>query len=454
MFSGSNSSSVDIHVSPEQSVLSPVVYFIGPQGDVFPISVNHNTVEYGLPLGIEIDVKGKSGVGDPTGTASITIDDVTDVGRIPLAQGASGFSGFPQLNPLPGKHRLTISYSGDNSFLPAVQQIPFSVDKGIALSNISVVPAVVTEGTPVEIYVGLAPVSNTAMNPTGTVDLWDNGQHLAGPLQLVQYGIFGATAQVAYEAHLSAAGFHTISLTYSGDSNFGAGLSFSHPFTVTVNPATGALARVTFEQKPSAVTVGQAVNYVMTVRPVKANGPLPTGTVTLISLDGFTQSPPVPLINGNATFTQPYYATGDFLNAVSYSGDSNYSAADSPSLFTLVKQLVPTVHLTTASAVVSDSIPTSITVQVVGQPKNPNLEVPLGAVRFFDSVNGGREHGLGGPQYLTIGNGGNAIYTMPVLLAKGMHIIRAQYLGTQSLPYTDPNDWAPASSNEVTVMAK
>lgn len=250
-------------------------------------------------------------------------------------------------------------------------------------------------------------------------------------------------------------GFNKLILTYSGDANYLTELTFFHAATVTVNAATGPLVNVTFEQNPAACTAGQSVNYVMTVRPAKAGGPVPTGTVTLISVDGFTQSPAIPLVNGNATFTQPYFATGDFLNAASYSGDSNYSAANSRSLFTLVKQLTPTAHLTAAAAVVRAGQRTSVTVQVVGQLNNPNLTVPDGLVQFFDRIDGGRERALGSPQFLTIGNGGNAIYTMPVVLPAGTHVIRAQYLGTQtSAAEPNPNDWTPTSSNLVTVFAK
>jgi len=453
MFSASNSNSVEIHISPEESVVNPMLYYLGSDGTPFAISDNNYHVSYGSPLGMQVDVKGASGTGAPTGKVHITADDKTAVGTIPLGQGASGFNPVPQFNPLPGPHRLNLSYSGDNSFLPAVQGFSFTVDKGAVQAGIDTYPAVVTEGEPVNVYMALF---GGGVNPTGTVDLWDNGHHLAGPLPLALNGIYGSgIPQATYLAKSLPVGFDKLTLTYSGDANYLPGLPFFHAATITVNAATGPLVNVTFEQIPAACIVGQSVNYVMTVRPAKAGGPVPTGMVTLISVDGFSQSPAIPLVNGNATFTQPYFATGDFLNAASYSGDSNYSAANSRSLFTLVKQLTPTAHLTAAAAVVRAGQQTSVTVQVVGQPNNPNLTVPDGLVQFFDRVNGGPQRALGSPQFLTIGNGGNAIYTMPVVLSVGTHVIRAQYMGTQtSLAFPNPNDWTPASSNQVTVLVK
>jgi large repetitive protein len=458
MFASSDSNQLAIRVVPEESALSPVVYSMLIDGVPVPISALGNAIFYGFPLAFEIDVKGKSGIGSPTGRATITLDDSTVVGTIPLAQGATGFTYYPQLNPLPGPHHLTISYNGDDSFQPAIQAVHFAVKKGIPEYFIDTVPSTVTEGTPVKVFMTLIPAlplsSNTPVPPTGTIDLWDNSKHLAGPFQLADHGLFGNVSQASYSAHLPA-GSHALSLTYSGDANYASSFFLKRSFYVTVNSAMGAGTKVTFEQNPGTIMVGQSVSYVMTVRPAKDGAPMPTGTVTLISIDGLIQSPPIPLVNGNATFTQPYYASGLFLDDVSYSGDSNYSPANSPSLLTNVTQLVPTVRLTAAARIVHRSKPTSVTVSVIGEPKNPNLAIPAGLVRFYDAVDGGPEHSLGSAQYLTIGNGGNAIYTLPLNLPTGTHVIRAQYLGSKTSPLIgDPNDWSPASSNLVSVSVR
>jgi hypothetical protein len=296
--------------------------------------------------------------------------------------------------------------------------------------------------------------SNTPLAPTGTIDLWDNGQHLGGPFTLAQTGLFGNVGQASTTVQL-AAGVHPLSLTYSGDSNYQAGSFLKHTFEVTVPSPTGALARVTLEQNPGTVTVGQAVNYTMTVRPTKTGGPVPTGTVTLVSVDGFTQSSPIPLVHGNATFTQLYNGSGIFLDNASYSGDHNYSPENSGNLLTTVTRLVPAVTLTAAASTLRSGERTSVSVSVIGQPNNPSLAIPAGLVRFYDSVNGEAEHPLGAAQYLTIGNGGNPIYTQPLDLTAGTHVIRAEYLGSNTSPFWgDPNDWAPASSNKVTVLVQ
>lgn len=453
MFSASSSNGVEIQISPEKSVLTTMLYYLGIDGTPFPVSDNNYHFAYGSPLGLQVDVQSLSGVGAPSGRVQVTADNKIAVGTIPLGQGASGFAPLPQFNPQPGAHSLSLRYSGDNSFLPVVQPFSFTVDKGSAVAGMDTYPAVATEGEPVKVYVSLF---GGGANPTGTVELWDNGKHLAGPLPLGLNGIYGSgTPQISYLAKSLPVGLNRLTLTYSGDANYTTGLPFFHGAAVTVNAAKGPLVNVTIEQNPATCLVGQSVNYVMTVRPVNPGGPIPTGTVTIISVDGFTQSPSIPLVNGNATFTQPYLATGDFLNAASYSGDSHYSPADSRSVFTLVKQLTPTAHLTAAAAVVRAGEQITLTVQVVGQPNNPNLTVPDGLVQFFDKIDTNPERPLGPPQFLTIGNGGTAIYSLPFVPSVGTHTIRAQYLGTRtSIAQPNPNDWTPVSSNQVTLLAK
>jgi hypothetical protein len=136
------------------------------------------------------------------------------------------------------------------------------------------------------------------------------------------------------------------------------------------------------------------------------------------------------------------------LNGVvaEYSGDSNYSASNSAFAITNVTPGTPTVSLIAAAATVAAGTRTSVTVSTLGMPSNPNVSLPYGQVVFFDSVNGA-ERRLGiGNQFLTTGNGGNPIFTLPVDLPAGTNVIHARYLGS--------SDWKAADSNSVTVVVK
>jgi len=88
---------------------------------------------------------------------------------------------------------------------------------------------------------------------------------------------------------------------------------------------------------------------------------------------------------------------------------------------------------------------TSVTASVVGVPSNPAISVPSGEVIFFDSVDGGLERRLGSG-FLTTGNGGKLIFTLPVVLPKGHNVIHARYLGTY--------DWNAADSNAIQIIVE
>lgn len=294
--------------------------------------------------------------------------------------------------------------------------------------------------------------------PGGSVDIFDNGKKLTGPIQLQTPGFlgqFGTHAGQATTKVVLPVGDHTLTLQYSGDANYLPNALYKPSSLVTVKPKTGRDVRVGFTQSPTEIFLGQSANYLVSVRSAKSGGPLPTGTVNLVGQDGIEQASAIPLVNGNATFTLPAYFGGGSLYIANYSGDANYSASTSAAIITRVKAATPSVTLTPSSSHVDAGKQTSLTVTVIGQPANKNLGAPRGLVQFVDSVNGGSMRQLGGPQFLTTGNGGVSIYTLPVVLPAGTNVIRAKYLGSMSgdIPNSSP-DWAPTSSNDVTVEVK
>jgi Bacterial Ig-like domain (group 3) len=187
------------------------------------------------------------------------------------------------------------------------------------------------------------------------------------------------------------------------------------------------------------------------VRPAKASGPTPTGTVSLVSRNGQVFDGPVALTNGNATLIVSFAAANQFEVALNYSGDTNYSPFTSSVLTTQVNRGTPTVTLKAASGIVPPHTQTSLTVNVVGAPNDPIISQnpaarPSGTVQFFDSVDGGGARPLGPAEFLTTGNGGNPIFTLPTVLPLGNNVITVKYSG-------DVN-WLSEISNEVTVTVK
>jgi hypothetical protein len=471
MFGASRSREVSVRVNPEDSVLNvqPLAINLADA-----IEVVKDPINYGWPFGLQINVLGKSGVGSPSGTVAIEMDGKTPLGTFPLNQSGNVFAGtggpFSELTALnstgllTGNHTFTVSYSGDNSFKPSNSApVNVAVRKATAEAEVIPVQQVYSAGVPVDFVLAVSPQGQEL--PTGTVQLFDcgidindectNSVPVGGVLDLHSSGPLGGAAagapsQATYRGSFSA-GTHSLRLAYSGDSNYlnlVPGSIFSLRALIDVNSLTGMKARIELEQSPGTITLGQSENYVISVKPSQPHGPMPTGTVSISDQFGDFLGAPVPLSNGNASLVVPWFFAGPELVFVSYSGDTNYSPLNSPvSAITTVKRGEPSVALMSSVRRTKSRSVLTVTVQV---PDNPNIGSPVaegGRVQFFDSVNGTTRHTLGsGSQPLTTGNGGNAIFILPVTLPAGRNVITAKFLGTA--------DWMPRDSNPVVVEVK
>jgi hypothetical protein len=452
MFGHSQSGVVGIHVAPEDAVVTVRALCQLFEGGIWiPIT---QSVTYSQPLALSIDVHGVSQVGFAGGKVEILEDEVS-IGEFPLNQNGTALITVTQLPAstgiLPGHHQFRAVYEGNSSFKSSGSAgVPVVVDKGLGMFGMYSPVESTTLGTPVllPIYAG-----GGLVLPTGTVSLTDNGKALV-TLPLTMTGIQGSGFPQAVETLNLPVGAHNLKLSYSGDSNYQSFIRFPPFYTLTVNPATGAAAKVILHQSPAVVTVGQSVNYTIAVRPENP-GAIPTGTVNLLmnvgESDSFTLPTftPVPLVNGNATFTVPWNGRGRYLFVADYSGDAKYSPTQSNVVVTVVEPATPTVTLTATPSGLPPNVQTELTAIIVGAPNNPNLVLPDGVVQFFDSVDGGPELRLGGWRDDIGGTGQFSICVYQVKLSSGTHVIRARYLGNQP---GGLNDWGPADSNRVTVV--
>jgi hypothetical protein len=275
--------------------------------------------------------------------------------------------------------------------------------------------------------------------------------HAGGPLG-------SGIAQATITLTSLAAGQHLLELGYSGDSRYSpiagaAGLfDFALPgaANVSVTAGTEASAKVNLHQSPSVIGLGQSVNYVVTVGGVPGK-PVPTGTVFLLDELGNTDAGPTNLVNGHASFTLTWNSAQKINLSAVYSGDANYNPFSSAVVTTTVKQGMPKVILTAAAPSVGKNVLTSVSVSVIGDRANPNLSLPFGLVQFYDQVDGGSSRLLGSEQFLTVGNGGNPIFTEQVMLPKGVNVVTVRYLGG-GFDFAD--DWAATTSNPVMIRVR
>ena len=176
-----------------------------------------------------------------------------------------------------------------------------------------------------------------------------------------------------YTTSTLAAGTHTITVLYSGDTNFSP--STATAISQSVQPAVTSTA-VSSSGNPTVI--GQTVVFTATVTVASPSTGLAPGIVTF--LDSGATLAIGALNGGTATFTTTSLALGDHAITVLYNGGSNYSSSSSVVLTQTVNQA------STATSVIASSNPGifgqwvtfTATVAVIA----PGSDMPTGSVTF------------------------------------------------------------------------
>ncbi|HLJ93650.1 MAG TPA: Ig-like domain-containing protein [Gemmataceae bacterium] len=252
----------------------------------------------------------------------------------------------------------TVMVSGDHTYPSTSQAYSFTVIVGHETTPSQSVTGIATispgdPGTSTTVTSSLStsvagqPVTFTATvrpggpgTPTGTVRFFDN---LNTGIGTATVSTSGGVTTATLTTGILAAGTHTITAIYNGDSNFSA--SFGS-VTQTVNTASTSTA-VSSSANPAVP--GQSVTFTATVSvnaPGSTAAGYPSGTVifrdngtsigqgTLSTAGGITQA-----IFSTSTLTQ-----GSHPITASYVGDSNFTPSVSAPLSLTVQQPVPSVQ--------------------------------------------------------------------------------------------------------------
>jgi hypothetical protein len=205
---------------------------------------------------------------------------------------------------------------------------------------------------------------------TGTVQFVVDGLDFGGPVALA-----GGMATSGSTSSLSV-GPHTVSASYSGDSNFK--MSTSPNFTQTVTRADTTTTITADTPDPSIVGQGYTVSWNVTV--VAPGAGNPTGPVTVDEGSGASCS--APLAAGSCVLTST--TAGTKTLTASYSGDANYNGSSGTA-----SHVVNKVDTTTAiksdlpdPSIVGQPVPVSFTV-------TPNISltvIPPGNVTVSDGT--------------------------------------------------------------------
>ena len=243
---------------------------------------------------------------NPTGTVTFTSVSQT-LCTSALANGVATCTFRPTSL---GSLSVTAKYSGDTNNLSSGANISLSVADAVDTA-IDINFASTTLVYPGATNITICITSAKKKAPTGTVTILD------GTTLLNTETLGGDGCANWYISPGLAAGPHSISVAYSGDTYNPAGTSA--PTTITVNPAPVSLAAVT-----ANTSIPYGVSAYLTVTASSNAGP-PSGLITY-SLDGGAATT-VALSGGNATFSITHPAVGNHQVAIAYAQQTNYAAA-------------------------------------------------------------------------------------------------------------------------------
>jgi hypothetical protein len=182
---------------------------------------------------------------------------------------------------------------------------PYLVGKGTATATVTSSALTSNYGQSVTFTADLTGPDTT---PTGTVTFWDGATQIGT-------GTLSSGSATMTTAALTA-GTHSITIQYSGDTNFNAATSAA--ITQTVNQVS---ATVMAASTVNPSTYGESVTFTVTVT---GAGATPTGTVVLT--DSGTALGTMTLnASGQATLTTQMLTAGSHSLLFTYSGDTNYS---------------------------------------------------------------------------------------------------------------------------------
>jgi hypothetical protein len=340
------------------------------------------------------------GSGTPTGTVTF-MDGSTTLGSGNLSGGTASLTTAALAV---GGHNITAVYGGDGNFtgsgsaalVQTVNQDGISV--GVAASaNPS------SFGQSVTFTATVSAAAPGAGTPTGSVTFLDGGSAL-GTVPLSGGSATFSTATLGV-------GSHSITVSYSGDTNFTSGTSGT--LAQTVN-ADGTMTTVASSLNPA--TYGQSVTFTANISASAPGAGTPTGLVTF--MDGASTLGSGTLAGGQASFTTSTLGGGSHQITAVYQGDGNFATSTSEALSQTINPVATSTTLATSVNPTVYSQPVTFTATVMALVGG--VGTPTGSVNFQDGSTVIGTASLDGT--------GHAVFSTTALAA-GSHSVTAVYVG-------------------------
>jgi streptogramin lyase len=368
------------------------------------------------------------GSATPTGTVTFSSDGTTlGTGTLSTADGVTTATLTTSVLTV-GTHSVVAAYGGDTNDL-ASSSNAFNLTISQDQTTLTLAPPAgsIAFGEPVAISGAVAVASPGAGLPTGTVTFLE-GSTTLGSATLADVG---GVATLKWNAPRLSPGTHTITATYSGDTNSAS--SAASPSTVIIVKASTS-TKLSATSNP--LIAGQPETLTATVMASNTGAGVPTGTITFKV--GTTTIGSAPLVASHGAGVATLKTTVKLLGTQSvtavYAGTANLAASTSPAVALRVGESFTTTTLSASSTAPVWGQSETFTATVV--PSNSKPGAPTGSVTFLDGTTV-----LGTAVLHTVKGKTTAVFTTRALTA-GKHSLVAQYgdtkvdLGSASKPLT------------------
>ena len=231
----------------------------------------------------------------------------------------------------------------------------------------------IPSGQSLSFAVAVNPVTASAATPTGTIQLFANGNAFGAPLALA-----GGKVSVTLPDTLPV-GSTLMTAAYSGDGTFAPASSGG---LVLVIVAGTASATPTLTTTPNPTNASQLTTLTVTLAPASGTGVTPGGAVTLYQQVGQTlyTAATGTLFKGTTTF-QFYFSAAQFTFVAAYSGDGTYAGSNSAP-YTINSVAAPTATALTGATSLPAGSPLSVTATV----SNLAYFAVTSTVTFYDGT--------------------------------------------------------------------
>ncbi len=331
----------------------------------------------------------------PTGTV-VYQDGAATICTVTLAAGL--IPNCPYSFPTAGPHTVSASFAGDANFGKAnsntVSQTVLQANTTASVSSSSAPGASTATSFPnqtITFTATITPAFTIALNvPTGSVTFFSNNVAIPGCSNVALAAGTGGTSTAPCQDTFLATGTYSITVSYTGDTNFISAASTA--VAQKVVPPTSSMT-VTPAQVTS--TVNQAVNFSVVITPPNPapGGTTPTGTVTFTDAADAqtllcTSAPVIGAANGTSTSSCSitFLNVGPHTIVATYNGDTNFKSNFASAGAVTVGPSATVVSVTSSKPASFATQSVTFTAVVSPSPNvGPSDQVPPGVVMFTSS---------------------------------------------------------------------